>query len=469
MTTPRGSGHPTRPAPNRGGFGRPGTRRSGVAAGCVLLALSYARPATAQILESVQPNGVPGFDTSPGTTVLTRGHLGFEPDVIRVGGYTISPNLSEQFGYESNLFGTIVPRGSPEIQTSPSLSVDRPYSDGDVNASASFTNVQYPSIPQEGFNTDSVSIGASHDFGNDTAHVGYTHLDSEIVPSEFNFLNVLVPIPVSTDTVRADYETQFSRFSVQPNIAWSSYGYGNTVQDGVFTNISYLDRSDVDAGVNIAYELAPARKALLVIEGDDTYFGKTDPTEPKLDNVNIAALVGYEDYTGGLFSYYLLAGYQNQTFQFRGYGTQSQPIAEGGLVYTPTGLLTFTLTGRHEIEQSTQPDQIGFTYDHIGFETDYEYRRNIILTSVVSYDRDTFTKSGASGDSWSASESANYHVNRYMTLNLSLGYTTYKISQATEEAFVPGINPLGILNPLIVNENGRVNVFTATVGVNLSL
>ena len=289
------------------------------------------------------------------------------------------------------------------------------------------------------------------------------------MPSEFNFLNVLVPIPVSTDTVRADYNTQFSRFSVQPNIAWTSYGYGNTVQDGVFTNISYLDRSDVDAGVNIGYDVATNRKALLVIEGDDTYFGKTDPTAPKLDNVNIAALVGYEDYSGGLFDWFILAGYQNQTFQSRTYGSQSQPVAEGGLVYTPSGLLTLTFTGKHEIEESTQPDQIGFTYDTLSFEADYEYRRNIILTSNVSYNRDTFTKSGASGDSWSVSQTANYHVNRYMTLNLSLGYTTYEITQATEEAFLPGVNPLGVLNPFIVNENGRVNVFTATVGVNLSL
>ncbi len=445
--------------------------RAGLATGCAALAIGFAGSARAQILESVLPNGVPGFDTAPGTTVLSRVHPGFTPDAVQFGPYTISPNLYESVGYQSNLFGTVVgTKGSPQIVTSPSLSVDRSWSDGSVNLNAGFQDNEYPSVSQESFNTDNVSVGVSHDFGRDTLNVGYSHIDSVIVPSELQFLSVLNPIPVANDTARASYSTDFGRFNLQPNVSWDHYAFGNSIQDGMFDDISYLNRSDIDAGVTLRYEVATSRNALLVIEGDNTYFNEYDPVEPRLDNSNIAALVGYEDFSGGLFNFFLLAGFQDQHFVAGLYGTQSQPIAEGGVVYTPTGLTTLSLTGRHEIEDTTQPDQIGFTYDHVGFEVDHELYRNVILSGVVDYDRATLAKNGASGDSWTLNGSVNYRVNHNLTLTFNASYLTYSTTQEVASAFEPGLNALNLFS--IAPESavsGAVNVFATTLGVSLSL
>ena len=403
--------------------------------------------------------------------MLTRIHTGYEGNSIHLGGYTITPGLDESLGFESNVLGTTTDqRSSPIILTSPSVSIDRPYSDGDVNASASLQNNSVLSLSQESYTNDTITLGASHSFGNDTGTIGYAHIDSSIVPTELNFLNVLNPIPIAEDVVRLNYATQFSRFSVTPNASFTSTRIGNSIQDGQLDNLSYLDRDDFDAGVNVGYELATNRTILFVAEGDDTVFPQRDPFQPNLDDHNIAFLVGYQDNSGGLFNYFLLAGYELEQFNYAGYGSQSQPIAEGGVVYTPTALTTISLVGRHEIEQTTQPNQIGFTYDHVGLELDRELRRNLILSGNFNYDRDSLEKSNVSGNAVSLSSNLAWRINHQLTMNFTVSYSTF--SSSTPITFTPAQALQGIdllTNNEVTNNTGSITNFSATVGVHIGL
>ena len=394
---------------------------------CLGTALAGVRQADAQVLESVLPNGVPGFDTAPGTTVLSRVHPGFEQFSAQIGGYTITPGLTEGFSYNTNVLGTVVDtRGSPEITTNPYVSVDRSYTDGDVNASGSFQNLTATAVPTESYNTDTVSIGASHNFGRDTLTAGFAHLDAAIVPSQLNFLGSFVPTPIQLNTFRGNYSTQFGRLDVTPTVTYTQYAVTNVVQNGVYQNNSIFDRNDVRAGVNFGYETSAQRQLLFIIDSDTTRFPETNPYEPQPNNYELAAVVGYENNAGGLFNYFILAGVETEQFQSGLYSGQTEPIAEGGIVYTPFAVTTLSLTGRHEIEQTDQPNAIGFTYDHIGFEIDHELRRNIILTGNFSYDDAVYTKTGASGSAISAGGNLAYRVNRGLTLNFNVGYSEYQ-------------------------------------------
>ena len=425
---------------------------------CLGTALAGVRQADAQVLESVLPNGVPGFDTAPGTTVLSRVHPGFEQFSAQIGGYTITPGLTEGFSYNSNVLGTVIDtRGSPEITTNPYVSVDRSYTDGDINASGSFQNLTATAVPTESYNTDTVSIGASHNFGRDTLTAGFAHLDAAIVPSQLNFLGSFVPTPIQLNTFRGDYSTQFGRLNVTPTVTYTQYAVTNVVQNGVYQNNSIFDRNDVRAGVNFGYETSAQRQLLFIIDSDTTRFPETNPYEPQPNNYELAAVVGYENNAGGLFNYFILAGVETEQFQSALYSGQTEPIAEGGIVYTPFAVTTLSLTGRHEIEQTDQPNAIGFTYDHIGFEIDHELRRNIILTGTFSYDDAVYTKTGASGSAISAGGNLAYRVNRGLTLNFNVGYSEY---QTTYQTALEALAPLGTVN---LNQTGTVQ--SVVIGV----
>ncbi len=429
---------------------------------------AHVGTARAQVLESVLPNGVPGYDTSPGTTVLTRGHTGFEPVTIRLGGYEIIAGLDESVGYQNNVLGSVVaPQGSTVITTTPSVTVNRQWSNGSVYVSGSVSNNEYTNLQNESFTSDSIAAGVSHNFGNDTLTAGFAHIDADQLPAALNFISLTQPIPYQINTIRAQYQTQYGRFIIQPTVDYTTQTINNAFENNGYEQLTYLDSNTIDAALNVKYELVPHRDILLVAEVNDTAFPKTNPFGPNLGNVNVAGLVGYEENTGGIFNWFILAGFQNQTFNHSNtYATQSQPIAEGGVVYQPTGLTTLTLIGRNEIQDTTTPDQIGYTYQHLGFEIDHEYLRNVILTGNASVDRYVFDKTGSAGLSYNISAGVQWQVSRHLYLGFTVTDSIFNSSIANQLNFINVANQkLGGSN----TTNATINDVTATVNMHIGL
>ena len=67
--------------------------------------------ARAQWLTSYFPQGVPGYDTGPGVTVLSRTRPEYDPLGMHAGDALIKPVLAESLGYDDNLFGAPRARG----------------------------------------------------------------------------------------------------------------------------------------------------------------------------------------------------------------------------------------------------------------------------------------------------------------------------------------------------------------------
>lgn len=385
---------------------------------CAAVALE-ARAAHAQILDNVLPPDIPGLDTSPGTTVLTRVHPGFEQHSIPLGGAALTPTLDEGVGYESNVLGSNIAQGSPFLNTSPAVSLSKDWSRGSFVASGSLTNVDYFSLPTENYTNDTIALGGSYQMGRDTVSLAYAHLDVNVLPTGLNFIGITRPLPVHVDQFSIDDALRFARVTLDPNFSFTVSSFNNVVENGAYQNIAYLNRNDVAGGINAYYELAPQRNLILSLRTTGEIFGKTNPMGPKFDNHGVTALVGYRDNTGGIINWYALFGYQEQDFDY-GYPKQSQPIGEAGLTWVPTGLTTVTASVKREIEETIQPDQIGYTYLTADARVDHEYLRNLILHGEFSYER--ASREEQEGNYLTFDTGGRWSVNRNLRIDLGVTY-----------------------------------------------
>ncbi|MEJ1977646.1 MAG: outer membrane beta-barrel protein, partial [Acetobacteraceae bacterium] len=84
------------------GFDR--RRLGGTVAGAALAAYAslVASPARAALLDQFIAPDVPGTDVQPNVTVLSRQRPEYEPLGVRLGDFTIRPQLTESTGYDDN-------------------------------------------------------------------------------------------------------------------------------------------------------------------------------------------------------------------------------------------------------------------------------------------------------------------------------------------------------------------------------
>ncbi|MBN8897151.1 MAG: outer membrane beta-barrel protein, partial [Rhodospirillales bacterium] len=79
--------------------------RTVVAGVTIALGLTAAGRTAAQAIATLFPEGVPGFDASPGVTVRSRLHPQLEPEGVRVGSFVLRPSLETATGYDGNPTG----------------------------------------------------------------------------------------------------------------------------------------------------------------------------------------------------------------------------------------------------------------------------------------------------------------------------------------------------------------------------
>ena len=93
-----------------------------------------------------------------------------------------------------------------------------------------------------------------------------------------------------------------------------------------------------------------------------------------------------------------------RAFRASQYGTHQAPIAEGALIWSPSGMTTITATLHASIEDAAQETNAGYTYTRARLTVDHEYRRNVLLTGSSGYSAPTFCKAADSraGSRWAA-------------------------------------------------------------------
>ena len=406
-----------------------GLRRAAGLTGLVLLV--PAATAQAGLLASYFPEGVPGYETARGVTVLTRARPLYDPAGIRTGGFILHPVLEEGFGYDTNVLGSTHPSGSWGIATRPSLLAASNWSRDSVAGYVGMDNSRALDLPAQGQTNWTASLGGGLDIGRDRATLAAAHLSLHQARTEIDALASDTPIAYQVNDIRAAYALNLSQMSITPDVNFSQYRYDATTILGVPSPQGYRDRNIVQGGVTLRHELAPGRHLIVVVRATGTGYTQPQPGTPSRDSTGYVMLTGVDYDYDGVWRVRLLVGWEIRDFAARQYATHASPVAEAGLIWTPTGLTTVTATLSQSIEDAAQEGVAGYTYTTARLRLDHEYLRNVLLHASVGLQRAVFTQGASAQNGASLGGGVTWLVDRNLRLSADYAFSAQQGTPAT--------------------------------------
>jgi hypothetical protein len=162
------------------------------------------------------------------------------------------------------------------------------------------------------------------------------------------------------------------------------------------TSQNYRNRNVLAGGVTARYEIMPLQNALVVLRGTDTNYLVSQVGQPTRNSTGFLLLAGLSDDRDAVWRYRLLLGWEQRQFAATAYPTHGAPVAEGELIWSPSGMDTVTATLTRSIEDAAQEGVSGYTYTAGTLIYDHEYARDILLQLTGGVQRADFLQ-GAGG------------------------------------------------------------------------
>ncbi|MBV8589786.1 MAG: outer membrane beta-barrel protein, partial [Acetobacteraceae bacterium] len=399
------------------------------------------------------PPGVPGYGEERGVTVLSRVQPLFQAPGVPLGAFTVRPQLSESFGYDTNPTGFSSSPGSWLLQTSPSLALNSNWSRNSLGAAFSLDNYKYFDTTNQTHTDWTASLGGGYTIGRSDLTLGYSHLSLHQSATDVGAVPSTTPVPYQVNDLRAGYTFDLGRLSFSPNVGVRSYNFENTTIEGVSVSQEYRDRVGVTAGVTTRYNLSERRNLVFVVEGVDSHFTRPQIGQPTYNSKSFLALAGLDYESSGALRYQVLVGLEYRGYESRAFKNEIAPIAQAAVIWTPTRLTTVTGLLSRVIEDPAAEGTAGYTYTTAGVTVYHEYLRNLILTGRLSVQNAAYLQSSTSSTSFSIGAGANWLLNRNMRLSADYDFTTQNgasPSTFTGQPNVTTINTGGYTRSLIL-------------------
>jgi hypothetical protein len=387
----------------------------------VLMGVLARSPAHAQYVQSLFPTGVPGYDAEGGVTVLSRMRSSYDAEPVRVGDFDIRPEIDETASYDSNVQGGGGGGGSPVAVSHASLAFNSDWARDSLGASFSLDDSRYSDLPVDDHLDWSAAIGGSYTLGEGALTLGYAHLAEHELGAQFGALAATNAVPYSVDDIRASATTLAGRFSFTPDIDVQSFRFGTATQGGQSVGQSYRDRTLTEGGLTTRFDLGSDRGIVLVLQADQTRYPRTPPGAVSEASIGVIALGGLDYQATGVFRYRLLVGVETRAFSARVYGSQTAPITEASVIWTPTPLTTITDTVSREIDSPASANAGDFSYLSNTFIVDHELARNVLLQAKATLQQADYLGQG-SQNSVAFGFSATWLVSKTLRFTASYNY-----------------------------------------------
>ncbi len=175
--------------------------------------------------------------------------------------------------------------------------------------------------------------------------------------------------------------------------------------------------------VTTRYELTPQRNLLVVIRALGSDYVAPQPGQPTRNSTGYQALFGFGDDSDAVWRYRVLVGWEVRDFAASQFGSHQAPVAEGELIWSPSGLTTVAATLTRSIEDAAQEDVAGYTYTSARLTLDHEYRRDVLLRLSAGVQRADFLQGGGQADGFTVGAGVTWLLNRHMRLSADYGFT----------------------------------------------
>ncbi len=328
-----------------------------------LAALSGPAP-RAQELDTVLPDGIPGYGT-PFAVVSPTQARHAPPTGYEWSGATIAPSLNAAQGYDSAPNGggaSFITSASPNL-----LIADKLLGFGSF---AALNAAIYPQDKAQNTNGAVLAAGEQAQLPREKITVSAAYLRAQETGFALDSLAISRPINFTLHDLRASDEISIGEFTLKPAIS--------TTTDH-FADLPEQNRTDNRETLTATYIPGGPVTLLLRVQGTQSNYS-TGLLNAETNQV----LAGMQDTISGLWTFSALAGVAQR---LPSTGPQfSAPVLEARLDWMPTELDRVRLTLAREIDD---PDEIAatpytLTEENISFEQQYMENTVLKLTARAS-------------------------------------------------------------------------------------
>ena len=393
-------------------------------AGCALLpSLAHA-----QAFDQYLSPTIPGYDTLRGLVILQRPRTEYDPLGIQVGEFVVRPQLDTGVGYDTNVLGTRPSTGSFYLNNSPQVFINSNFGTNSLAANFGLNDFRYTDQKTQSHTDWNGSVGGTYQIGQGIVTGSASEIYAHENPTDINSATILTPLGFKVTDLRLNYANQFNYWNVQPNFDYQGYRFDNVILQGGNVSQKARDRDDFTGGVTVRFGRIPERSFVVVFQATNSHYIASQftptPTQaiiPRPDSVNYEALAGVQYAFSANLQVLLLVGYDLQVFNNRAYSQITSPVAQGVVIWAPSGLTTLTAKLTRTIEDSIGTVTSGVTVTQGGLTVDHEYRRNILLQGRVAA-IDTSFVNAQSQTIYDFGASLSYLFNRNMRLTGTYDY-----------------------------------------------
>ncbi len=408
-----------------------------------ILVCGAFHPAQAQLLDQLISASTPGYANEAGVTVTSRQRPEYDPIGIRLGNFTIRPQLSETVGYDDNVFGTKSARGSAVVDSNARVQADYDSSNLTGSAYLSVDDMRFLNQQSQSYTNWSAGLRGSYNVGEDTLAVSFDHLNVTQTSRDLDVPLLDQALAYRVDVLQASYKKVFNRVFVQPGVTLASYDYDNGTADGQPYFQNYRNRVEVTPNVIFGYELAPRRNLVLVVRDSIANYSSANFDLPRRNYNDVQVLAGIDYDVTGLWRYRLLAGYESRTFNNRLYQSIQAPIVEAAVIWSPTGLTSVTASATRHVEDSADSNSVGYTETALSLRVDHELLRNVLLQANAGYYLDEYEQNEGNQSLYRIGAGATWLMNRNMQLIGSYDFSSRQSSGGAGFNVNPGQQAIG--------------------------
>ena len=151
----------------------------------------------------------------------------------------------------------------------------------------------------------------------------------------------------------------------------------NTTLNGAPFSQTYRNRDVVQGGVTSTYKITDQQNALVVLRAVNQNYVNPQFGQPSNNSNSFVALAGVNPNTtvSGVIAF---ARSRNRSFQAPQFKSETAPIVEANVVWTPSGRTTVTGIVSRAIEDAAEEGTNGYTLTSAGVVVDQEIYHNIL-------------------------------------------------------------------------------------------
>lgn len=321
------------------------------------LAAAAATGAQAQELDTVLPDGIPGYGT-PFAVVSPKQPKPMPATGFDWSGMTIAPSLSADSGYDSAPDGAA---GSASLSASPSLFIADPLLGFGAFAALNATN--YPQDNRQNLAGAAVAAGEKAELPEETLTLSAAYLRGQENGFALTSFALTEPVDFTIRDLRASDEITAGVFTLEPEI---------TATSDTFPELPAQTRTDTRETLTASY--VPGGPVTLILRLQST---QSDYREGAFNATTNQLLAGWQDSASGLWTFSALAGTAERQPR-TGFGITA-PVLEARLDWMPAALDRVRISFAREIDD---PDEIAaapYTLTEVNVALAQQYMDDMLL------------------------------------------------------------------------------------------